>query len=291
MSGLNPQRALIIYNKPLYQMLILEKRDPHYYRLLKTKHPSTRKWKLVYDQHHETLEGVQRTLQLLGIPTDLMYRKKVRGIEAYDLVLTVGGDGTFLEASHFIGRQVLMGINATPLESTGALCPTRLDNFLQVMIDLLMGTVKPKILPRLKVKLGKKTLPFPALNEVLFANHSPAGTSRYLMQIGKRLEEHKSSGVWIATGTGSTAALRSAGGKPFPRTHAGMEYVVRELFPLKGADYHLRRGILPKGQKIIFLPTMRQGSVFIDGNHVEIPVTYGERVEVSSGWRPIKAVM
>ena len=285
------KKALIVYNKPLYQLLILEQKDAHYRRLFKQRHPATKNWTVAYDQHKETLEGVYRTLVLLGIPTTQVYRKDISKIARDQLVVTVGGDGTVLETSHFIDQQILLGVNGAPVESTGALCHTRLETFLTTMVDLMTGKLKPTRVPRLKVTIGKKVLPQPALNEVLFANRSPAGTSRYLIQIGKQIEEHKSSGVWVATGAGSTAAMRSAGGKVQKANVGGMQYWVREPLILPGNKLKILKGSLAPGKKISFTPTTRQSAVFIDGNHVEVPVDYGDKVTVSPNYKALKMIL
>jgi NAD+ kinase len=289
------QNALIVYNKPLYQLLILEGRDPYYRKLIQARHHTTLHWKKVYQQQSESLEGVDRTLRLLGIATDRVYRKDLKKIGRYDLVITVGGDGTVLETSHFITDQILLGVNGVPMESVGALCHTRLETFLGTMIDLMTGAVKPIRVPRLRVRVGRKTLAPLALNEVLFANRSPAGTSRYWLQIKSRAkkqkEEQKSSGIWIATGAGSTAASKSAGGRILPPTYPGMQYLVREPLIQRGKKYNIIRGILNKTESITLSPTSRQTAVFIDGNHIEIPVEYGESVTVSARGRPLKMVL
>jgi len=283
-------KALVVYNKPLYQLHILEEKDPYYLKLMRVKHPTTRSWKQVYDSHHATLEGVQRTLHLMGIRTDLQYRRDLKKVGAYDLVVTVGGDGTLLETSHLIGKQTLLGVNAAPFDSTGALCRARLDNFLTLLVDLISGDLKPKKIPRLKIKIEGKVVPEPALNEALFANSSPAGTSRYLIQLGKRSEEHKSSGIWIASGTGSTAAIRSAGGKRVSPEKTSIQFAVREIFPEKGRKFKILRGILPKGSRLVLFSKMRQGSVFIDGNHIVHPVGFGQKVEITPDAAPLNAV-
>jgi NAD+ kinase len=285
------RNALIVYNKPLYQLLILEARDPHYRRLIQSRHVATKNWQKVYEQHRESLEGVERTLRLLGVAVDQVFRKDLKKIGRYDLVITVGGDGTVLEAGHFIRDQILLGVNGVPTESTGALCHTRLENFLGTMIDVMTGKKKPIPVTRLQVRIGKKTVAPLALNEVLFANRSPAGTSRYLLQIGKHKEEQKSSGIWIATGAGSTAALKSAGGRVLPPSYPGMQYIVREPLIQRNKKYRLYKGILNKSESITLIPTTRQSAVFIDGNHIEIPVEYGERVVVSAAGRPLKMVL
>lgn len=285
------QKALIVYNKPLYELLVLEEKNPYYLGLLKRSHPSTKNWVTVYEQHRETLQGVQSTLRLLGIRTETVFRKDLKKIGPCDLVVTVGGDGTVLETSHLIFDQVLLGVNGAPSESTGALCHTRLSTFLGTMIDLMTGEKRPSRIPRLKVRVGRDTLRPPALNEVLFANRSPAGTSRYIIQIGKKREEHKSSGVWMATGAGSTAAIRSAGGRVMAPTWGGLQYLVREPLLRPGLKMDLKKGVLKRNESITLIPTTRQSAVFIDGNHIEVPVEYGEKVVVRTGGRPLKMVL
>ncbi len=284
-------KALVVYNKPLYQLHVVEKKDPYFFKLLQKKHVSTKNWKTVYDKHQETMEGVLRTLSLLGITTDTLFRGDLKKVGSYDLVVTIGGDGTFLDVSHYLTDQLLLGVNAAPLESTGALCRARLDNFLSLMIDLITGKLKPRIVPRLQVKVGKKEIPYPALNEVLFAHQSPAGTSRYLISFGKKTEEHKSSGIWVSTSIGSTAAIRSAGGIPMAPTHQGMQYIVREIFPEPARSITLRNKILSANHRLIFYSKMRQGGVFIDGNHIMIPINYGDKVEISAKGKKLKAIL
>ncbi|MCC6274109.1 MAG: NAD(+)/NADH kinase [Deltaproteobacteria bacterium] len=284
-------KALVVYNKPLYQLHVLEQKDPHYIGLLKKKHPTTRLWRAVHAMHHETLEGVQRTLELLGIATDTVFRGQLKKIGNYDLVVTVGGDGTFLDISHILGNQVLLGVNSAPIDSTGALCRAQVGDFLTVLVELIAGKRKPQWIPRLKVKVNGKAV-FPSvLNEVLFANQSSAGTARYRVLIGKTAEEQKSSGIWIAAPTGSTAAIRSAGGKPMPLTKPAMQYVVRELFPEPGKRFQIRKGILPKGKKLTIYSRMRQGALFVDGNKISVPLNFGDKVEISADGKPLRAVL
>ncbi|MCC7343543.1 MAG: NAD(+)/NADH kinase [Deltaproteobacteria bacterium] len=284
-------KALVVYNKPLYQLHVLEQKDPHYIGLLKKKHPTTRLWRAVHAMHHETLEGVQRTLELLGIATDTVFRGQLKKIGNYDLVVTVGGDGTFLDISHILGNQVLLGVNSAPIDSTGALCRARVGDFLTVLVELIAGKRKPQWIPRLKVKVNGKAVAPPVLNEVLFANQSSAGTARYRVLVGKTAEEQKSSGIWIAAPTGSTAAIRSAGGKPMPLTKPAMQYVVRELFPEPGKRFRIRKGILPKGKKLTIYSRMRQGALFIDGNKISVPLNFGDKVEISADGKPLRAVL
>ncbi|MCB1214265.1 MAG: NAD(+)/NADH kinase [Deltaproteobacteria bacterium] len=283
-------KVLLVYNKPRYQLHVLEKRDPFYIKLLKQKHQSAAMWKPIYEAHQASLESAYRTLELLGLEVQSSYRKDLKKCPKVDLIVTIGGDGTFLETSHLVEQSVLLGLNAAPNDSTGALCRATKETFLSVLVDLMTDQLKAKKIPRLKIKLGKKILPYKILNEVLFANTSPGGTSRYQIQIGKEKEEHKSSGLWVATGTGSTAAISSAGGKKRPVDDPNFQYLVREPLEIKKNQFKLKKGLLNKKQKLILVPTMRQSALYMDGNY-EVPVPYGERVEISNTGKSLKAIL
>src|SRR3989304_5997913 len=46
---------------------------------------------------------------------------KASDFEDIDLVITIGGDGTFIRAASFISSQLILGINSEPDSSEGAL--------------------------------------------------------------------------------------------------------------------------------------------------------------------------
>ena len=63
---------------------------------------------------------------------DLDLRKE--DLKGADLVITVGGDGTFMRAASFLRDNTpLLGINSDHTRSTGALCQSYIDQHGQVM--------------------------------------------------------------------------------------------------------------------------------------------------------------
>jgi hypothetical protein len=119
-----------------------------------------------------------------------------------DLVIAVGGDGTVLSAAHFLdhGTIPLLGINSDPnisnedrivkqkitdeRRSHGALCFCTSQNMDQHLVDVLYGNghVENRTRIRCKVKSTfSETRLVPALNDLLFANASPAAVSRFRM--------------------------------------------------------------------------------------------------------------
>ena len=213
----------------------------------------------------------------------VQFKKKIEA----DLVITVGGDGTVLAASHFVKQTPIFGINSAPMTSTGYLCVANPKNFERLLKKILAGKKKPLRIPRLEVSINQKKIPFLGLNDLLFACRLQGETARYTLQIGHHREFQKSSGIWVATGAGSTAALFSAGGKPFSMTSRKMEYWVREPFQYK-IRYRLLKGFVGPGQKITILPDMSHGMIFIDGGKIHYHVPKHARVTVRGGLKPLK---
>ncbi|MDP2599585.1 MAG: NAD(+)/NADH kinase [Deltaproteobacteria bacterium] len=237
--------------------------------------------------HRNTLKAVLSTLEKYGLDISLIDRVQFKKTIRADLVITVGGDGTVLAASHFVKQTPIFGINSAPMTSTGYLCVANPKNFERLLKRVLAGKQKPLSIPRLEVFINRKRIPFLGLNDLLFACRLQGETARYTLQIGHRREFQKSSGIWVATGAGSTAAILSAGGKPFSMTSAKLQYRVREPFQYK-IRYRLVKGFLNAGQKMTILPDMSHGMIFIDGGKIHYHVPKHARVTVRGGLRPLK---
>src|SRR6185369_17166966 len=133
--------------------------------------------------------------------------------ERFSFVVSVGGDGTFLEASHHVRKIPIFGVNSDPGQSVARLSGSRLENFPKILDGYLKGRIKPVLVSRLEFFINGKKSPWLALNDLLICTLNPAGTSRYILRTKTWAEEQMSSGLWIGTAAGSTAALLSAGGK------------------------------------------------------------------------------
>src|SRR5262250_1104619 len=62
-----------------------------------------------------TLQKVEQALSKRKIPYRVLPRSRLKTASDYDLLITVGGDGTFLDSSHYCPpRAVLLGVNSDP---------------------------------------------------------------------------------------------------------------------------------------------------------------------------------
>ncbi|MDO8526943.1 MAG: NAD(+)/NADH kinase [Deltaproteobacteria bacterium] len=238
--------------------------------------------------HHQTLRAVIRLLKKMGIKHRVVNRNHLKKIIRADLIITVGGDGTTLAASHYTKGSPIFAINSAPLTSTGFFCLAKPHNFEKYLKAILEGKRKPIRVPRMKVKINSRTLPFLALNEVLFASRLQGDTARYQLHIGSKSEEQKSSGIWIATGAGSTGAILSAGGKKDVPSSKQVQYLVREPFSFPKIHYRLLQGFLKPNQKLTLTTEMHRGMIFIDGSKLNYHIAKGSRITVQGGVQPLK---
>ena len=215
------------------------------------------------------MREVKSTLKTLGatvIYADGPYGK----IPHADLVITIGGDGTLLAASHQIGAGIpLLGVNSAPESSVGFFSAAKGGQIGRVLRAALAGKLQATALTRMQVDLNGKTVHARVLNEALVCHTSPAATSRYILSITKKKktasEDQRSSGIWIGPAAGSTAAQRSAGGKVLPLLSSKLQYVVREPYTPIGKRLKLRVGLVDPDGYLELRSKMREAKMFLDG--------------------------
>ncbi|HEX4950121.1 MAG TPA: NAD(+)/NADH kinase [Blastocatellia bacterium] len=244
------------------------------------------------EQQH-TIDVVQKTLSKHRIPftafsaRDFSAAEK-RQINAADLVITIGGDGTALGTSHYIRNGAMLGVNSAPGDSVGHFCHTHRGNFAERLADILAGRWQPTKLARLAVTLDDKLLPEPALNDVLIAHDCPAATTRYLIELNGVSEEQRSSGIWVATAAGSTAGIKSAGGKRMPLGSERLQYLVRELYREPQRSYALTHGFLAPHETLIVASKMQDAHIYIDGARTAYEFPFGARLRLQRAAHPLR---
>jgi NAD+ kinase len=233
--------------------------------------------------HYAALKQVGTVLK----KNRLSFHQHLRGprvdYKGFDLIVTVGGDGTFLTAArHASSRQLILGVNSDPSWSVGKFCGTDAGRF---EFDLLATLKKPclKKLHKLRITfLDKPRRAVECLNDILLCHTNPAAMSRYILQVGKTAEEQRSSGIWIASAAGSTGAIASAGGVKLPLETRRIQYKPRELYHGRGVAYRFNGGVIEPGKAITITSRMAHGRVFVDGAHVRHPFTFGTSVRIES---------
>ena len=249
-----------------------------------------KRFRRTHENHFWSLSYVEAVLK----NRKLKFTKACRGssldYSRYDLIITVGGDGTFLEAARQVTNGVVWGVNSDPSWSVGRFCSGNPKNFEVLLDKILTGRAKIRKFNRLNLSFSDGTQSMNVLNDILICHQNPGAMSRYYLTVGRVREEQRSSGVWIATAAGSSGGLHSAGGKVLPQENKEFQYKARELYRGKNVCYHLKGGILKPSQKITMTSLMREGVVFVDGSHVCLPFSFGARVFIKRSSNPLKII-
>jgi NAD+ kinase len=272
-------RIAVVVKRTTYRKFVLDQHDPLIARLLRKGDPTVKRLKQSHEDHESTVREVEEALAKLDVEVVFRGGPRARVPPRTDLVVTVGGDGTLLSASHLIGRGVpLLGINSAPAHSVGFFCGAAKGNVAPTLERAIAGELRATELTRMRVDLNGKLLHSRVLNEALFCHASPAATSRYILQLPAGEEEQRSSGLWIGPAAGSTAAQRSAGGKVLPLSSDKIQYVVREPYTPAGGHFRFARGLVDAGDQIVLRSKMREARVFLDGHRIVHAVTLGDVV-------------
>lgn len=290
-----PPHVSVVVKQSSWRRWVDEEADPRVLALLEADDETVRRMHSGHVDHTETIEEVRSALDELGARASWYDRPHDFCIQGRcDLVVTVGGDGTLLGASHGIGTDVpLLGVNSAPDHSVGFFCGAIKGQARPAIAAALTGTLPTTALTRMSIDLNGRRIFDRVLNECLFCHASPAGTSRYILRrldsagrIGGA-EEHKSSGVWVGPPAGSTAAQQSAGGRVLPLSSRTLQYVVREPYRPHGESLALTSGLIEEGEALAIKSKMRTAYLFADGDHVVAEVTMGDVVEMRLSVEPL----
>ena len=281
-------RVLVVYKKSTYQRYVGRAQD-RLKELIEHSDISVDGLLHEHEVHQETLKRAKTALRELGARAVLRYRPEPMPEEgAWDFIVTLGGDGTLLWASHLADPSTpMIAINSAPDTSVGYFCAGDGHDVDEVLAAALAGRLKSSKLSRMRVQLGDRLISSRVLNDALYCHESPAATSRYIIEHGGHQERQMSSGVWVGPAAGSTAAIRSAGGKVLPVGSQKLQFVVRE--PYRGVDnkYDLTKGLVSPGETLEITSRMTKGRLFLDGTQKVHAVGIGDRISMTLSDEPL----
>jgi len=282
---------VVVAKRTAYRRFVEEERDPRAKALLRKRDPAVANWLDAHREHVRTVESVLRDLERTGAQVMLVERAHA----AFDptdatLVVAVGGDGTLLAASHSIVRAPILGVNSAPGHSVGFFCSAQRATFRAMVERALEGKLPSVQLTRMAVAVNGRLRTKHVLNEALYCHSSPAATSRYLLNHGKRTEEQRSSGIWIGPAAGSTAAQRSAGGRVLSFDSRVLQLVVREPYTPSGKSYALAKLAIADGSAVHVESKMDDSALFFDGPYRTVPVRLGDKVSFFASDEPLSVL-
>jgi NAD+ kinase len=275
--------VIVVAKRSQYQRHVRDRQDARAIELLARHDPVVARWRKADEAHRRTLDLVLREIrragarcELVGSPSESFSATRAA------LVITVGGDGTLLGASHRVGNQPLLGVNSSPEHSVGYFCAGQPGNLQSLIPRALAGTLKAMALTRMKVVVNGRLRFGRVLNEALFSHSIPAAVSRYILEHRGVHEEQRSSGFWIGTAAGSTGAIRSAGGRVLALGSKQLQLVVREPYTPFGTHIAMRRIIVNQSEVLQVRTKMDRAVLFLDGPFRRIFLRLGDVVAFSA---------
>jgi len=208
-------------------------------------------------------------------------------------------------------------------KSHGALCSLSKLNIHEGIAPIIYGEKEDKLYKRTRIRCKVKstfseTSLVPALNDVLISNPSPAEVSRFrlgwlseincetgLPSIPKDGAKTRfagtsydvenslnvwSSGMWVSTSTGSTAAMAAAGGKIMDVDSSDLQYMIREHMMENSnevIDHSVDNGFAHSGQVMHIRWNSKRGGIFIDGSHLSHKLELGDEIMIDNQAPPL----
>lgn len=187
-----------------------------------------------------------------------------------DLLISVGGDGTFLKAANAVQNKniPILGINTGRL---GFLADVGTDDLDEQLVQILAGNIQVEERNLLEIKTEGHTLkqhPY-ALNEIAILKHDLSSMITIKTSINdQELITYQADGLVIATPTGSTAYSLSVGG-PIIAPQAG----VIALTPVAPHSLTMRPMVIRDDWTVTLDVTSRSHNflVAIDGRSESLP--------------------
>lgn len=265
-----------------------------------TKVQNLKKWHIL---HQETK---QKWLDFFLV-NNISYKiLKAYQVDEFDfdnvkIIITLGGDGTFLDGAKKTKNQPIIGINSQPHKSVGKLTPffpedsdilfawvlgylnSKQDkfqtstSFKKELDQDIFTRFKFETFQRLGLKINQKTIPSLAVNEIYVGQPLVYKTSKIRLEIENEQTEFLSNGIIISTFQGSTAFYASTKGKLFKED----EFAYSSLLSYKIKGNLRANQVLKKDQKVLLIPERANHSVVFDGDEKrEIKLRQGDEVEV-----------
>lgn len=211
-----------------------------------------------------------------------------------DVIVAVGQDGLVANVAKYLNGQPVLGVNPAPDLYDGILVRVALDRLGAALPACLHGDValENRTMVEGVLDTGEKLV---ALNE-LFVGHRSHQSARYRLALGDSAEDHSSSGLIVATGTGATGWARSimeATGQHLalaPQERA-VAYFVREPFPSIATGTLLRAGKLDQAALKVTSRMNDGGVIFADGIEQDfLPFDWGRQVSLAPSERVLRLI-
>jgi len=248
---------------------------------------------VVCKEQHEKHPEIHKILEESGLDAVYAWKNTLSadGIKGKDIdfVISIGGDGTALSASHFLEEKPLLTVNLSPESSVGALTTLAVDNLAEKLAEIKSGKFKTEKLERIDVKINGKNAEHPALNDVFVASEKAYHISKYKIKFNGKEETQNSSGLIFSTGTGSTAWFKSAGGAPFSPQARFIRMIVREPYKGKQNEFSLKNIQINENEEIEIIPFVK--SILAVDSIREYSLNAGDSIKIKISKNALRRII
>ncbi len=210
-----------------------------------------------------------------------------------DVVVAIGQDGLVPNVAKYLETQVVIGVNPDPSTYEGVLvrhAPKKANALIARAVAERIE-YEERTMAEVRLDDGQRLR---ALNE-LFVGHRSHQSARYRIALGTREERQSSSGLIVATGTGSTGWARSmvlerreSVAPPAP-TASDLALYVREAFPGPGYGTGLTTATIARSALTVTSEMTSGGVIFGDGIEDDfLRFPWGSRAEIHAAEHPLR---
>jgi hypothetical protein len=213
---------------------------------------------------------------------------------ADDVVVAVGQDGLIANVAKYLGAQPVIGVNPDPELYDGVLVRNPVERLPRLLPASAAGAAGIERRTMVEAVIDGAERLF-ALNEI-FVGHRSHQSARYRIEAGEEGEEHSSSGLIVASGTGATGWARSIAeatrlGLSLAPEERAVGYWVREPFPSVATATRLRAGKLTDAPLRVTSRMNEGGVVFADGIEQDfLAFGWGRQVRIAPADRALHLV-
>lgn len=227
---------------------------------------------LIFGSHERQL-AMRRLVQSLLPEARVVERQEYSGAAGASLVVALGGDNHFIFVSHGLDSTPILGINSDRVRSHGGLLSIDERNVGTVIAKLREGECSIQAWTRLEAAVDGRPVGL-ATSEIYIGEQSRLAMSRHVLRLDDGPEEeHRSSGLLVATGAGSTGWF-GAYDRPFDRTQRMAQWQLMEAFPYNH-KYRYAAGELGPGSVLsVRSRNDHQGILALD-SQVAVPMPRG----------------
>jgi NAD+ kinase len=234
------------------------------------------------------VEHAIHRLQHLGVEATEMHRDTPADLKGADLVLTLGGDGTFLAGARLAAPQgiPILGVN---LGRLGFLTELEADDIEDGLRRFIEGAYRIEERTMLQVTLstgdGTRASEI-GLNEVVVDHSGEARLLRLEIDVGgQAVGVIDADGAIIATATGSTAYALASGGPILEPTLRDLVLVPMNPFALT-----VRPIVFAPGQDVTLRVVRGPAEMYVDGAHDGTSVATGDVIRCGAHDHHLKVV-